>query len=548
MTSRHLKGGIAWLTCAWGALAAMVPCAAGAAPGQARRVLHPVLREELLRRLPRGRSPFLLEPRAGRLLVRVHTLEPDALLRRAPGLGANVRAIVGGVASVLAPAPALGALAGLPGVVSIKPAHSYTPELDISTVEIGADAAAASYRGTGRGVIVAVIDTGLDFRHPDVRNPDGTTRVLAAWDQTDSGGGQGCGGGIDFGRCWSRQELDADLAGGAPAGLRDGHGHGTHVAGIAAGNGMATANGVPAGTYAGVAPEADLLIVKVFTDSGSFAGDLTAAYAWIAGQAAGTGRPFVINMSLGSDFGAHDGTDPDELALDALLAPGVSGRSAAIAAGNSRGAGVHVEAAVAAGGANPHAFRIPAYDPSPGSDNDAIFFDLWYEGGDALGMSLLDPDGAPLAHADPGAATGLICTGSGAVLIDATNTADPDNLDGEIVVSIWDSSACPVPVPPAPASTMTLLVDGVSTPQGGRYHVWAEGFLGPGLRPRFDPAVESTLVGIPATARRAVAAGSHVTRGCWPSADPNGATTCFATSAPLGAASSFSSNGPTRDG
>jgi len=515
------------------------------------RTLHPLLEEFLRSRLQAGRSPFLIHAPDGRILARVRTHQPDILRREAPAMGIAVRAVVGGIASVAAPAAALPALSRLPGVISVKPARAYRPMLDVSTPDVGADAEAAAYGGTGRGVIVAVIDTGIDFRHLDFRNPDGSSRVLAAWDQTDAaGGGAGCRAGITMGRCWSKADLDADLTGGPAAGLEDGFGHGTHVAGIAAGNGLATANGVPPGTYAGVAPEADLLVVKVFTTTGAFEGDLTAAYAWIEQEAADADEPFVINMSLGSDLGAHDATDPDEISLDALLAPGNGGRAAAIASGNSRGDAIHVEGTVAAGGTNDHPFQIPSYTPLSGAGNDAIYMDLWYEGGDDLTVGVLDPNGVLLASAARGTATGTVCTASGAVTIDATNTPDPDNLDSEVFIVLSDDGACsPVTAPPG-GRTMKVRVTGVAAPLGGRYHIWSESLIGSsGSHIRFNPASESTLVGVPATSRHATSVGGYVTRSCWPNADPNSSgTTCFGISAAIGNAASYSSNGLTRDG
>jgi subtilisin family serine protease len=537
------------------AILASAAAAADRGPAAGARVLHPALEEPSLSSLAKERSPFVRSGRPGWVVAKVRAADPGAFdpggfERAARRLGAEVRAVAGGVASVEAPASALAALAAIPGVASVKPARAYRPSLDVSTADVAADAAAAAYGGTGRGVLVAVIDSGLDFRHLDFRRADGSSRVLAVWDQTDAaGGGAGCGPGRAFGRCWTRAELDADLAGGPAVPFRDGFGHGTHVTGIAAGNGLAAAGDVAPGTYAGVAPEAEILVVKVFTDSGDWAGDLTAAYGWIEERAAEQGAPFVINMSLGTDLGAHDGTDPDEISLDAILAPGAPGRAAAIAAGNSRGDGVHVQAAVGQGGTNDHVFQIPAYTPLPGPDNDAIYLDLWHEGGDALAVAVLDPNGSLLATAAAGSADGPVCTASGAVTLDARNTADADNGDGEILVVIADDGRCPSPAPPPPGRTMTLRVTGGSVPRGGGYHVWSESHLGAiPARIRFTPATESTLVGIPATAARATSVGSYVSRTCWPNGDPNTGTTCWGVSPPAGSASTFSSNGPTRDG
>lgn len=96
---------------------------------------------------------------------------------------------------------------------------------------------------TGRGVLMAVIDSGIDYGHPDFRNPDGSTRIAQLWDQT-------------LGKVYTKDQIDQALA--APDSFeryeivpsRDLSGHGTHVAGIAAGNGRASD-----GKYKGMAPD-----------------------------------------------------------------------------------------------------------------------------------------------------------------------------------------------------------------------------------------------------------------------------------------------------
>src|SRR5262249_20602824 len=122
-----------------------------------------------------------------------------------------------------------------------------------------------------------------------------------------------------------------------------------------------------------------------------------AAVQFIQQTAAAAGKPWVGNMSLATDLGAHDGTDPDELAIDAAVGPGTRGAQFAIAAGNSGGRDAsphahHWESPLpAAGSSVSDTFQLPSFTPNGGADNDFFWIDLWYEGADALTVAIVTP-------------------------------------------------------------------------------------------------------------------------------------------------------------
>ena len=161
----------------------------------------------------------------------------------------------------------------------------------------------------GRGILVAVLDGGIDYTHPDFRNPDGMTRILALWDQTIAAGPAPYPYGI--GTEYSRETINEALASEEPAERericpsRDISGHGTHVTGIAAGNGRASG-----GRYTGVAPQSDLIIVKLGNateDSFPRTTQLMMALDYVLRKSLEYNMPIAVNISFGNSYGSHSG-------------------------------------------------------------------------------------------------------------------------------------------------------------------------------------------------------------------------------------------------
>ncbi len=208
----------------------------------------------------------------------------------------------------------------VPGI-RLRASHAMQPLLDRSLREIRGDV--VHVRGgvgathDGRGVLVALIDTGIDLDHSSFKRPDGSSRVVAVWDQ------DGVVGPSPPWFGYGRECTQSILARGMCE-ITDPIGHGTHVAGIAAGSSVAL----------GVAPAADIAIVR----SNNFTRIADAAL-YLVKLAETRNQPLVVNISIGGQYGPHDGRTPLEDVLDRLSGPG---RIFVAAAGNDGRDAVHV--------------------------------------------------------------------------------------------------------------------------------------------------------------------------------------------------------------
>ncbi|HMO63885.1 MAG TPA: S8 family serine peptidase, partial [Verrucomicrobiota bacterium] len=169
------------------------------------------------------------------------------------------------------------------------------PLLDLAGAATHLPAFRSARGWSGRNVIVGVVDTGIDAAHAMFGGA--SSRVLAIWDQTLPGTGAGP---FPYGTL---------LGSGALAASLDADGHGTHVAGIAAGR---------LGTYEGPACDAQIIVVK----TGFSSTEIQDGVDFIFQEATRLGRPAVVNLSLGGHGDPHDGSDDLDVFIDSVSGPG----------------------------------------------------------------------------------------------------------------------------------------------------------------------------------------------------------------------------------
>ena len=193
---------------------------------------------------------------------------------------------------------------------------------------------------TGKDVLVGIFDTGIDFSHPDFRDAQDQTksRILRIWDQTlTAGAGENAPQGFSYGVEYTQNQINDELDG-TPANFvrqKDLNTHGTHVAGTAAGNGM----GMSSRLYKGMAPEANIVVVKGSDTSFTQSNQINALeYFKVLSNT--LGKPIVVNMSIGGQYSTHDGTSANEVKINEFTSSG-PGKVVVISAGNDGSGNIH---------------------------------------------------------------------------------------------------------------------------------------------------------------------------------------------------------------
>ncbi len=455
----------------------------------------------------RGRMALVTPERTAkpaRVVVFLHTPAADTDLAQLADLGIEVNEGSGTVRTGLVPLESLEALTESPAITRIVPARPLRLLMDMASEAAHVPAFRSRTGLTGKGVVVGIVDSGIEVGHDSFAG-----RIARLWDQTLSGQG------VPEGR------YGAELKGSSLGLSRDTVGHGTHVAGIAAGADE---------LYGGVAPDARLVIVKTDLQTAHIAD----AIRYVFRTAAGMRRPAVVNLSLGGHDDAHDGTDSLSQVIDEAVGPG---RIVCCAAGNEGNDNIHASVKVPRGGTRTIACALA---PRPaGAPPFVASFTGWYDGADRLSVAVVSPSdtqtafqpvltrGSPVRrHTFPEGEVQIITPGP-----------DAANGDHSFVVQIQPAVATGTP----PRGGWRLRLKGVKVTDG-TVHLWSVDGQVAQLTGR--SVADTMKVGSPGAATGAITVGSYTSKTTWEDVwgHPHQA------GLDLHDISDFSSEGPRRDG
>lgn len=237
------------------------------------------------------------------------TIKSPEAIEKMEKLGAKVNTRVSEtLVTATLPITAIDAISQLDEVVSVSVGTEARLLMDQARSLLGVDDCHKMTENngpyTGKGVVVGIVDNGFQYDHADFLNADKSdTRIKRVWDQHGRGNApEAFGYGTEYKSYAEMQAARYDLTSGF---------HATHVSGIAAGGDKST-------PYYGVAPDADLVFVSFDTSNSNIVDGIK----YVFDYAESVGKPAVVNISLGSHMGPHDGTSDTDLSFAQLVGPG----------------------------------------------------------------------------------------------------------------------------------------------------------------------------------------------------------------------------------
>ncbi len=325
----------------------------------------------------------------------------------------------------------------------------------------------------GRGVIIGIIDSGIDIYNRDFIDENGSTRILGILDLSVTENGA-------RGRRYTREEINSAIKQESFISFADTEGHGTAVAGICAGGGGGSGQ-------TGIAPGAELVIVKLgLRDGYARSTDIMRGLKYIRDTALSLNMPAAINISYGTNDGPHDGSSLVELYINEVADNTVC--SVCIAAGNEGAAGHHYSGSFESG----ETIRF-----NVGGNIRNMYMSLWKSFSDNIGITLTAPNGQK---------SGMITSTSRINFADTIvnilfSLPSPYNIDTEVYINFENSADIQ-------SGIWTLEFEPISI-VNGNFDIWLPVTEAVGSDTFFLDSAAYTTITLPASAYKAIAVGGY---------------------------------------
>ena len=418
------------------------------------------------------------------------------------GSGISVVPLLGGYAIVTLPESMLEEYSRRPQIEFIeKPTRLYFEDLfskEASCITQVQRDEPGNLQLTGRGVLIGIVDSGGDYRHPAFLTADGKSRILRLWDQSIPGNPpEGYATGTEY----TNEEINEALSLSVQEGRRlvpseDGSGHGTAVLGVAAGSDFSRG-----AVNRGVAYESDLLVVKMGIprqDSFPRTTELMQGVDYLVRQAIRLGRPIALNLSFGNNYGSHRGDSLLETYLDNVS--GMGKNVICVGMGNNGNDALHTGGKLSPGEIQEIELGVGAFEPT-------LNVQLWKNYEDEMEIYLENPAGERVGPIFETLGAQRWQAGNTELLIYYGKPA-PYHVTQEIYVDFLPQDE----KTPYVDSGVWKIILAARNIKNGEYFLWLPGgkTLNPGTA-FYLPRPQGTLT-IPATARRVISVGAYDAR------------------------------------
>ena len=418
------------------------------------------------------------------------------------GSGISVVPLLGGYAIVTLPESMLEEYSRRPQIEFIeKPTRLYFEDLfskEASCITQVQRDEPGNLQLTGRGVLIGIVDSGVDYRHPAFLTADGKSRILRLWDQSIPGNPpEGYATGTEY----TNEEINEALSLSVQEGRRlvpseDGSGHGTAVLGVAAGSDFSRG-----AVNRGVAYESDLLVVKMGIprqDSFPRTTELMQGVDYLVRQAIRLGRPIALNLSFGNNYGSHRGDSLLETYLDNVS--GMGKNVICVGMGNNGNDALHTGEKLSPGEIQEIELGVGAFEPT-------LNVQLWKNYEDEMEIYLENPAGERVGPIFETLGAQRWQAGNTELLIYYGKPA-PYHVTQEIYVDFLPQDE----KTPYVDSGVWKIILAARNIKNGEYFLWLPGgkTLNPGTA-FYLPRPQGTLT-IPATARRVISVGAYDAR------------------------------------